>query len=136
LRRVLAALGVAACLSACPLSAGASEAASINRFYQGQCTWFAAEVRPDIGSMVRGNANQWLVAAQRAGLETGDAPRPGAIVVYQAGVQGASWAGHVAHVLAVDQDAQHFLVDEMNFPRAGVVTQRMSHTGPGVTFIY
>ena len=137
MRRILAALGFAACLQGLPLQAGtAAAAAPVNRFYWGQCTWWAANERPDIGAAVSGNAANWTWAAQQAGLKTGTLPAPGAIVVYQPGVQGAWYSGHVAHVLSVSPDGVDFTVDEMNFPVAGRVTSRMSHIGPGVTFIY
>lgn len=138
MRRILAALGFAVCLLGMPMQAGTAAAAVAphNRFYWGQCTWWAANVRPDIGSVVSGNARNWTQAAQRAGLKTGTLPAKGAIAVYQPGVQGAWYTGHVARVLAVAPDGVHFTVDEMNFPFAGVVTSRVSHSGPGVTFIY
>ena len=110
--------------------------AADNHFYWGSCAWYAASVRPDIGSRIFGNAAQWAGAAQAAGLPTGPTPQVDAIVVYQPGVQGAWGTGHVAHVLSVAPDGQSFTVDEMDYPIAGVVTQRVSHTGPGVSFIY
>ena len=137
-RKILAALGFAACLLGVPLQASAAAAAlpTPNHFYWGQCTWFAASVRPDIGAAVFGSGAQWIWSAQRAGLPTGEIPAVNAIVVYQPGVQGAWGAGHVAHVLSVSPDGVHFTVDEMNYPIPGVVTQRVSHTGSGVAFIY
>lgn len=114
----------------------AAAAAAPNHFYWGQCTWWAANVRPDIGAKVSGWAAQWTWSAQQAGLKTGTQPAPNAIVVYQPGVQGAWGSGHVAHVLSVNPDGVHFTVDEMHYPVVGVVTQRVSHTGPGVEFIY
>ena len=121
-----------------PMLAGGAKAAaySYNHFYSGQCTWWAAHVRPDIGARVWGNAAGWLGSARAAGLPTGIKPEPGAIVVYQPGVQGAWGAGHVAHVISVSPDGYHFVVDEMDYPRAGVVTRRLSHAGWGVGFIY
>lgn len=137
LRRILAALGAAASLMGTPvLASGAEAAAHYNRFYYGQCTWWAANERPDIGAKVWGNAANWIGAAQSAGLPTGSTPKVGAIVVYQPGAQGAWGTGHVAHVIAVSPDGNHFTVDEMNYPRAGVVTHRLSHAGAGVGFIY
>ncbi len=102
----------------------------------GQCTYWAAKTRPDIGAVVTGNAANWTRSAQAAGLNTGDVPAPDAIVVYQPGVQGAWGTGHVGHVNDVAPDGIHFKVDEMNFPYAGVMTQRWSVAGPGVSFIY
>jgi surface antigen len=107
-----------------------------NYFPWGQCTYWAAQQRPDIGSRVIGNAASWLYSARAAGLATGTVPRPGAIVVYQPGAQGAAWTGHVAYVTSVTGDGVHFSVSEMNFPWWGRVTTRSSWTGPGVAFIY
>jgi surface antigen len=119
-----------------PIQSGTAAAATYNRFTPGQCTWYGASVRPDIGAAVSGSASNWLRAAERAGLDTGTTPADDAIVVYQPGAQGAWGSGHIAHVLSVSPDGYHFTVDEMNFPVAGRVTQRVSHTGPGVAFIY
>jgi surface antigen len=107
-----------------------------NNFPYGQCTWWAAQSRPDIGANVIGNASSWLYSARAAGLPTGSTPRVGAIVVYQPGAQGAAWTGHVAYVTSVSGDGAHFTVSEMNFPYWGSVTRRASWTGPGVGFIY
>lgn len=85
---------------------------------------------------VRGNAANWAWSARAADLPTGSTPKAGAVVVYQPGVQGAWYTGHVAHVISVSPDGYHFTVDEMNYPWPGVLTRRMSHTGQGVSFIY
>jgi len=137
LRRILAAAGVAACLLVTPVQAGIAAAATPgNHFTYGQCVWWAANTRPDIGALVSGNAAAWPAAAQRAGLDTGSTPAPDAIVIFAPGVQGAWASGHAAHVNDVSPDGEHFTVDEMDFPVPGRVTQRVAHTGPGVTFIY
>ena len=90
----------------------------------------------DIGGRVTGNAASWLYSARAAGLPTGSVPRVGAVVVYQPGVQGADWPGHVAYVTSVAGDGVHFTVSQMNFPIWGAVTYRGSWTGRGVGFIY
>lgn len=107
-----------------------------NNFPWGQCTYWAAQERPDIGSNVIGNASSWLYSARASGLPTGTMPRVGAIVVYQPGADGAAWTGHVAYVTSVAGDGAHFTVSEMNFPYWGRVTYRSSRTGWGVGFIY
>jgi len=107
---------------------------SLNWFPYGQCTWWAANQRPDIGSRVVGNASAWAYSARAAGLATGSVPRAGAVVVYQPGAQGAAWTGHVAYVTSVSGNS--FTISEMNFPYWGRVTTRSSWAGPGVTFIY
>ncbi len=115
---------------------GAVRRSGPNNFPYGQCTWWAAQSRPDIGANVIGNASSWLYSARASGLATGSAPRVGAIVVYQPGAQGAGWTGHVAYVTSVSGDGAHFTISEMNFPYWGSVTRRSSWSGPGVGFIY
>ena len=115
---------------------GAVRRSGPNNFPYGQCTWWAAQSRPDIGANVIGNASSWLYSARASGLPTGSVPRVGAIVVYQPGAQGAQWTGHVAYVTSVAGDGVRFTISEMNFPYWGSVTRRASWTGPGVGFIY
>ncbi len=114
----------------------AVRSSSVNMFPWGQCTWWAAQQRPDIGGSVYGNAASWLYSARAAGLSTGYLPRVGAVVVYQPGAQGAAWTGHVAYVTSVSSNGINFTISEMNFPYWGRVTTRGSWTGPGVSFIY
>ena len=114
----------------------AVQRSSGNNFPWGQCTYWAAQARPDIGSRVIGNAASWLYSARASGLPTGTVPRVGSIVVYQPGVQGAAWVGHVAYVTSVAPGGGSFTVSEMNFPYWGRVTYRTSYPGWGVNFIY
>lgn len=104
----------------------------------GNCTWYAAFRARDNVSFL-GNAGMWAGMARWRGLPTGYSPVAGATVVFQGGVQGASWLGHVAHVEAV-YPGGWFLVSEMNFSwnggGFGRVDYRYAHTGPGVSFIY
>lgn len=86
-----------------------------------------------------GDAEDWLANAQAKGLPTSLIPRAGATVVFQPGVQGAGYLGHVAHVIAVYAGGS-FLIEEMNFygdgGGYGVWSTRVAHTGWGVSFIY
>jgi surface antigen len=139
LRRILVALGAAACLLGVPVGSGIAEAAapSPNHFYWGQCTWWAATTRPDIGAKMWGNASNWISIAQHdPSLTTSVSPKVDAIAVFPPGVDGAWWTGHVAHVNAVAPDGQSFRIDEMNFPIPGVVTQRTLMVDPRIVFIY
>jgi hypothetical protein len=105
----------------------------------GQCTWWAQHERPDEYLRNIGNARYWAAGAQRRGYRVGPTPARGATVVFQPGVQGAGWAGHVAHVLILYPDGW-FLVSEMNAYGNGGgwgrVSYRYAHAGPGVLFIY
>lgn len=109
--------------------------AEASYFPWGECTYWAAHMRPDIGSVVSGDAAQWATSAVDAGLPVNDVPSTGAIAVFQAGVQGAWGAGHVAYVTTVGANGW-FQVSEMDYPYFGRVTYRWAHTGWGVSFIH
>jgi surface antigen len=114
----------------------AVRASGPNYFPYGQCTWYAAQQRPDIGGRVMGNASAWLYSARAAGLATGSRPQVGAIVVYQPGAQGAAWTGHVAYVTSVAPNGVNFTISEMNYAGWARISTRSSWTGGGVSFIY
>jgi hypothetical protein len=125
-----------------PVPGHPSFAVSPTGFYAvafGQCTWWAQDQRRDENLMGIGNAQFWASGAAARGYHVGTTPARGATVVFQPGVQGASGAGHVAHVLAV-YPGGWFLVSEMNFywngGGWGRVDYRFAHTGAGVQFIY
>jgi len=73
-------------------------------------------------------------------LPSHSAPTPGAVVFFGSGVQGASWAGHYAQVVAVAPDHYWVLITEMNFYWRGggwqKVDYRYIHVGAGVVFRY
>lgn len=104
----------------------------------GWCTSGAAMLAHDyVGGL--GNAASWTRNAAARGMATGYAPRAGATVVFQPGVQGASSGGHVAHVVAVYSNGW-FLIAETAFwwngGGFGRVSYRYAHAGAGVSFIY
>jgi surface antigen len=105
----------------------------------GQCTWWAQYERRDENLRGMGNARYWAANAPKRGLNVGSAPKVGATVVFQPGVQGAGWAGHVAHVMAL-YPGGWFLISEMNAygngGGLGRVSFRYVHIGAGVQFIY
>lgn len=101
----------------------------------GQCTYGAYLLAHDnVGGL--GMARDWYYDAMRRGMPTGSAPRVGATVTFQPGVQGASPWGHVGHVVKIGANGW-FLMEAMNdnagFGRFGF---RWVHTGWGVHFIY
>ena len=107
-----------------------------NTYPFGQCTWAAAHLRPDENLSGLGNAKDWLWNAQRRGLPTGYTPRVGATVVFQPGVDGASWLGHVAHVVAVASGGR-FEIEAMNDAAGwGRYAFRWVEMRNGVSFIY
>ena len=131
MRKWLVSLFAVTMLVLVPL-AGTAQASS---FPYGQCTYWAAQMRPDIGRSISGNAWYWSTAAADAGFNVNGVPGVGAIAVFQPGVEGAYGAGHVAYVTSVGGNGW-FQVSEMDYPYFGRVTYRWAHTGWGVTFIH
>lgn len=109
-------------------------ASGVNIFPYGQCTWWAMQKRPDLAGSVWGNAWQWAGEASAHGKAESAAPRVGAIVVFQPGVQGADWYGHVGYVTQVGANGS-FAVSEMNFYGWAQTDVRWAQTGWGVSFI-
>lgn len=130
MRKWLVGVFTAALLVLVPMAS--AEASS---FPWGQCTYWAAQMRPDIAASVSGNAWYWGTAAANAGFTVNGSPTVGSIAVFQPGVEGAWGAGHVAYVTSVGNSGW-FQVSEMDFPYYGQVTYRWAHTGWGVTFIH
>jgi surface antigen len=82
-------------------------------FPVGQCTWYAAGRRPDLLSLVHGNAGTWLedVAGR---VPEGSVPVVGALAVWTPGYHGAgALTGHVAYVAAVS--GTRILLDDSNW---------------------
>lgn len=76
-----------------------------NTYYNGYCTWYAKNRRPDLPNQL-GNGGQWVANAAARGYATGSAPRAGAI---------AEMPGHVAYVESVNGDGT-ITISEMNGP--------------------
>lgn len=76
-----------------------------NTYYNGYCTWYAKDRRPDLPNRL-GNGGQWVANAAARGYSTGSAPRAGAI---------AEMPGHVAYVESVNPDGT-MVISEMNGP--------------------
>ena len=80
-----------------------SDAGSLNRFFYGQCTYWAnMRYQQLTGHYVPwlGNAYQWAYAAPAYGWVMSNQPNPNgpSIIVIGPGTQGAGWYGHVAVV--------------------------------------
>jgi surface antigen len=127
-------------------------------FQNGQCTELAANTRPDvvqaiiegaIGSeLAQGQTNEsmpdmdaryWTAEASAVGLATGNAPRRGALMVFQPGVLGAGSAGHIAYVQRVNRNGS-FRIAQMHAPLLYQVTYqtlpRRAARLAGVSFVY
>ena len=77
----------------------------------GQCTWYAAGIRPDLDGIERYDASTWLTYAQRAGIPTGITPLVGSIAVSTTADHGV---GHVAYVAGVENNGATLILDEAN----------------------
>ena len=91
-----------------------------NRYAFGNCTWYAYERRPDIGSFW-GNASSWAASARAAGFTVVQGvPQAGAIFQYGGGY------GHVGIVESVDHASGTMRISDMNgiagFNRVGYDT--------------
>lgn len=85
-----------------------------NTYYNGYCTWYAKNKRPDLPNRL-GNGGQWVANAAAQGYATGSTPRVGAI---------AETSGHVAYVESVNPNGT-INISEMNGPAGyGVVGTR------------
>lgn len=76
----------------------------------GQCTWYAAGMRPDLYGITTGNAGEWLREAAGKRPE-GTTPVVGAIAVNTTADGGV---GHVAYVAGIRNNGATLILDEAN----------------------
>ena len=90
----------------------------------GQCTWYVALRRAEMGEPVTwgGDAWEWLANAEAQGKPTSSVPLPGEIVVYRRGGPYDPRYGHVALVVAVTPTS--YTVSEANYYGLGVIDMR------------
>lgn len=94
-----------------------------NAYAWGNCTWYAYNRRPDIGSFW-GNASSWAASARAAGYLVDQNPTVGAIAQWNAYAGGSYGWGHVGIVESVNGDGT-VTISEMNYAGAlGRVTTR------------
>jgi surface antigen len=116
-------------------------AGGLNRFAFGQCTyWTNMRYHALTGYWVPwlGDAYQWSYGAAASGWIVSSKPHVPSIIVLQSGVQGASWAGHVAIVERINSDGSVF-TSNMNWYANGgwdIVSYVTFYPGPGVTFVW
>ncbi len=88
-----------------------------NGYPEGLCTWWARHMRPDLPVFPgpSGDAARWAESARRADppLQVGTRAKPGAIVVFQPGQEGAGEHGHVAFVESVH--GSQMTISEANY---------------------
>jgi surface antigen len=96
-----------------------------NTYYNGYCTWYAKNRRPDLPNML-GNGGQWTANAAARGYATGSAPRAGAI---------AESPGHVAYVESVNPNGT-MVISEMNGPAGFGKVDSRTVPSSGYSYIY
>lgn len=95
-----------------------------NTYAWGNCTWWSYAMRLWAGSPIPstwGNANTWDDYAKRDGYAVNQTPAVGAVFQTDAGGGGY---GHVAYVVAVNEETGEWKISEMNAPTLNVVSQR------------
>ena len=113
----------------------------INVFPYGSCTWWANQRYFQLHAIfvpwrTQSNAWQWTARAYQFGWHVSSSPLVGAIIDLQPGVQGASWAGHVAVVERILSNGD-VIASNMNWGAyPGQVTYVEFAPGPGVTFLF
>jgi len=105
-----------------------------NGYDYGYCTWYVAQRRAAVGLPVPsnlGNASTWYPLAQAAGIPTGSAPQPNAVLWFGYG------ANHVAIVQGVDASG-NVTISEMNRVGWGVADTRVipASQAAGYKYIY
>jgi hypothetical protein len=79
--------------------------------FQGNCVWWGAYTRPDVGALASGNAQNWATSVRNTGqLPVDTTPKVGDIVVHP----GSSY-NHVAYVVWVSPDATSYMMSDMGW---------------------
>lgn len=103
----------------------------------GNCTWWAAYKRPDLGVCIQGNGGDWDNNAYLCGYSVASEPQVGDIAVLEAGEQYAGSVGHVAYVETVNADQSKFYVSHMNWGDPPVwMSHRWFDTTAKTSFIH
>jgi N-acetylmuramoyl-L-alanine amidase len=111
-----------------------------NFFPFGACTWWADQRYFQLHGVfvpwkLQANAWQWVARALQFGWRVSSTPSPGAIVVLQPWVEGASGLGHVAVVERILKNG-HVIASNMSWGRyPWRITYVQFAPGPGVRFI-
>jgi len=119
-------------------SANASDAGNLNRFFYGQCTYWAnMRYHQLTGHWVPwlGNASAWRFQAVSYGWVVSTTPHIPSIMAFDPYVQGAGYYGHVA--IAESMNGNDITTSNWNAGGAWATTTYITnHPGPGVYFIY
>ena len=116
--------------------------ASINSYSVGQCTWWAAARRQQIGKPVdpyMGHGYMWAASAERHGYPIGGTIQLGDVMSFERGVLGASGEyGHVAIVEEIHEDGS-ILISESGGGQRRAWTRLLTREqaeNPGITYIH
>jgi surface antigen len=119
-------------------SVSPSDAGNLNRFFYGQCTYWANMRYHELtGHWVPwlGNADAWPSQAAAYGWVVSSTPRIPSIMAFAPYVQGAGAFGHVA--IAESMNGNDITTSNWNAGGAwATTTYAINHPGPGVYFIY
>lgn len=106
---------------------GSASGDSGNAYATGQCTWWAYELRKQLGISTPsylGNGGQWYLTAPSHDIAVDHTPKVGAALSFLPGQDGADATyGHVAVVIKVNDD-DSVVISEMNVKGNGVVNDR------------
>lgn len=91
-----------------------------------ECTWLAlerAKAYSGVYPLTSGNAKAWYTSAGANGWSTSLDAQANSIVVFQPGVYGSAWTGHVGFVTSVERraDGVYIHMDDMNADGRGSV---------------
>jgi surface antigen len=119
------------------IPASVSKLPTNNSYAWGNCTWWAAARRAQLGDAIPGtwgNAATWAARAARDGYRVDHTPAPGAIMQT---ARAAGGLGHVAVVEQVDPDGS-WHISEMNVIGLNIVDHatRSSATAASFNFIH
>lgn len=116
--------------------------ASINSYSVGQCTWWAATRRQQIGKPAdpyMGHGYMWAASAERHGYPIGGTIQLGDVMSFERGVLGASGEyGHVAIVEEIHEDGS-ILISESGGGQRRAWTRLLTREqaeNPGITYIH
>lgn len=103
-----------------------------NGYDFGNCTWYVANRRAEVGEPIPanlGNASTWYYIAQQEGLPTGSTPQVHAVLWF------GYYADHVAFVESVNPDGS-IVISEMNRDGFDVVDTRTMSAAEAASYKY
>jgi surface antigen len=115
-----------------------SSSADSNHFYQGYCTWDAAEQAHSAWGVFPpwyGDAGDWIDGARASGWHLSSQPQANSIIAMPPDDQGSGPLGHVGWVLGIEDDNTTVDVRSMNWTGRGVITMHQVQADGSVQFL-